>query len=202
MVVNGIAYFGDLNHFVHAVSLEDCGLVWEAPAELGGAIIATPLIVGTTMYLGSFDRSFYSIGLRSGSVSPLFEADSWFWAGAATDGRYIYAPNLDGRLYAYDVQRQERAWTYDQEGDRERILSTPVVVGDNVVLASDSGILTLLNRRGQQLRRLGVPGDDVRAPLTVAGNLVFAHSLDEIITAYLVENDDLDKEWELKLTGF
>ena len=202
VVVNGVAYFGDLNHFVHAVSLERCTLVWSAPAELGGAIVATPLVVGRTMYLGAFDRGFYAIDLSDGRVSKLFEANSWFWAGAASDGRYIYAPNLDGRLYAYDLDRLELAWTYDQEGGLERILSTPAIVGDNVVLASDSGILTLLDRQGQPLRRLGVAGDDVRAPLTLVDNMVFAHSLDEIITAYLVDNDDLDTEWELELPGF
>ena len=201
-VHDGIAYFGDLFHFVHAVSLATCELVWDKPTELDGAIVATPLIVGDRMYLGSFDGSFYAIDLADGAVTELFSSENWFWAGAATDGNQIYVPNLDGLLYAYDIERGMVAWTYDQEGGREKIISMPVVVDDKIVMASDSGILTLLNSRGERLRRLGRPNDEVRAPLTVSGDTVIAHSVDEFITALKVERDDLDSDWEFQLTGF
>jgi outer membrane protein assembly factor BamB len=188
---------------VYAVRIDTCELIWSQPAELGGAIVAPPLIIGGNLYVGSFDRSFYALDLDNGSVSaPLFSAESWFWAGAATDGTRIYVPNLDGTLYAYDLSRQALAWSYDQEGGRERIISAPVVVGNNIVLASDSGVITLLDSNMNTLRRLGNGDNDVRAPLTAADGIVFAHSLDEMIIAYAVDRNGLDNVWELKLPGF
>ena len=203
-VVDGIAYFGDLHHFIHAVTITDCKLIWDTPTKLGGALVAPPLVVGGRLYIGSFDRSLYGISLTSGAATKLFTADNWFWAGAGTDGQRVYAPNFDGRLYAYDIQRGELVWSYDQEGDRDRLLSSPIVIDDKIVLASDSGILTLLDATGRRLDRLGTTGDSVRAPLTVFGETVFARSLDEVITPYRVEGQDLDTDtdWELKLEGF
>ena len=202
LVVDGVAYFGDLEHALHAVSISDCQPVWDEPAELGGAIVATPVAVGGRLYVGAFDRSLYSIDMASGAVADVMSGDSWFWATPASDGRLVYAPNLDGRLYAYDTLAGEKAWDYDQEGDLDPLLSSPAVVGSNVVLASDSGIFTLIDNDGRRLRRIGNAGDKVRGDLTVIDSTVYAHSLEELLTAYAVVDDDLESEWEFQIEGF
>jgi len=203
VVSGGVAYFGDLDHFFYAISLTDCKLVWEHPAELGGGVVAPPMMLGGRIYVGSMDRSFYAISASSGQVSKLFTADSWFWAGAATNGTVIYAPNLDGHLYAFDLDRSELLWSYDQEGGLESILSTPAVTDSgDIVLASDSGVFTLLDSDGEVLARRGAGKDRVRAPLTAVGNTVYAHSLDEIIQVFVVDGGDLDADGDLKLEGF
>ena len=193
-VVDGIAYFGDLGHRVHAVSISDCRLVWSAPAELGGAIVAPPVVVEGKLYVGAFDRVFYEVDRATGAVSELFTAGGWFWARAATDGRRVYAPSLDGTLYAYDTRDRTVIWKY-QEGDPAPILSAPVVVGDKVVMASDSGAVTLLSVGGNRLDSFVNAGDLVRAPLTVRGDVVYVHSLGEIVTALRVAGSRLEREW-------
>ena len=199
-VVDGVAYFGDLSHRVYAVSIADCRLVWNAPAELGGAIVAPPVVVGDKLYLGAFDRVFYGVDRATGAVEELFEADGWFWAGAATDGRRVYVPSLDGTLYAYDTRDRDVIWTY-REGDPQPILSTPVVVGDKVVMASDSGTVTLLSAGGARLDSFVKAGDDVRAPLTVRDDIVYVHSLDEIVTALRVVGTGFVREWAVDVSG-
>ena len=203
-VVDGVAYFGDLSHRVHAVSIADCQLVWNAPAELGGAIVAPPLVLGNKLYLGAFDRWFYAVDRSTGAVEELFTADGWFWARAATDGRRIYAPSLDGVLYAYDVRNRSVAWMYDQEGNPEPILSAPAMIGDmigdNVVMASDSGTVTLLSAEGIRLDSQLVRGGEVRAPITVRDDLVYVHSLDGVVTALRVAGTALVQEWTLDVS--
>ncbi|MDA1035852.1 MAG: PQQ-binding-like beta-propeller repeat protein [Chloroflexi bacterium] len=202
LVVNRVAYFGDLDHFLHAVSIDTCLPVWDEPAELGGAIVSTPVAVNGRLYVGAFDRHFYSIDMASGTVADVMTAESWFWASPATDGRLVYAPNLDGRLYAYDTLAGQKAWEYDQEGDLDALLAKPAIVGPNIVLASDSGIFSLVDNEGRMLRRIGKAGDKVRSDLTVIGSTVYAHSLDELLTAYAVVNDDLESEWDFQIEGF
>ena len=206
-VVEGIAYFGDLSHRLHAVSIADCRLVWQAPAELGGAIVAPPVVVGNKLYVGAFDRVFYEVDLATGAVIELFTAGGWFWAGAATDGVRVFAPSLDGMLYAYNVRDRQRVWTYDQEGQPEPILSAPVVVGDKVVMASDSGTVTLLSATqgggglaGSRLDTKLVKGGEVRAPLTVRDDVVYVHSLGEFITALRVDGTRLVPVWEVNVS--
>jgi outer membrane protein assembly factor BamB len=205
LVLDGTVYFGDLERQLHAVDLETCQPVWDQPAVLGGGIVATPVALNGKLYVGAFDRSFYQIDIATGLAVKQFEADRWFWASPATDGKLIYAPNLDGKLYAYDPQYRGNGgviWTYDQEGDLEQLLSPPAIVEGKIVLASDSGIVTLLDPDGTRLRSLGNANDKVRAKLTVQGNTVYVRSLDEIVTAYKVSGDNFDKDWEFKIEGF
>ena len=198
LVLDGVAYFGDLDHQVHAVSIDDCSPVWGAPTELGGAVVAPPVAVGGNLYVGSFDRTFYAIDRASGFASVLFSAGGWFWAGAATDGVRVYAPSLDGTLYAWNVRNKTLVWTYDQEGASEPILSTPVVVDDKVVMASDSGLISVLRTRDGGFEWNRKVGDSVRAPLTALGDVVFVHALDETVSAIdlttkrLIWDRDLD----------
>jgi len=202
LVFDGVAYFGDLEHELHAVSIDTCESVWDEPVKLGGAIVATPVAVNGRLYVGTFDRHLYSIDIVTGSVSDVLTANGWFWGGPATDGRLVYAPNLDGLLYAYDTLAGRKAWEYDQEGDLYPLLASPAVIGSNIVLASDSGIFTLLDNEGRRLRRIGNAGDKVRSDLTVVGSTVYAHSLEEVLTAYVVVDDDLESDWEFQIEGF
>ena len=203
-VVDGVAYFGDLSHRLYAVSIADCQLVWDAPVELGGAIVAPPVVIGDKLYLGAFDRVFYEVDRETRAVRPLMTADGWFWARAATDGRRLYAPSLDGTLHAYDTRDDTVLWTY-QEGDPEPILSAPVVVGDKVVMASDSGTVTLLSATQGRGVRSGSPLDEVfmddavRAPLTARDDFVFVHSLDEVVTALRIDGERFVPEWDCKI---
>ena len=68
LVVDGVAYFGDLDHFVHAVSIETCELVWSAPVELGASVVAAPVAIDGTLYVGAFDGIMYAIDMASGSL--------------------------------------------------------------------------------------------------------------------------------------
>ena len=197
VVQGGVAYFGDLGQRVHAVDLLTCRPVWEQPAQLGGAVVATPLIERGNLYVGAFDQSFYAIDLYTGATTRLFEAENWFWASAVSDGARIYAPNLDGRIYAYDLSAERVAWTYPAEpGDP--ILSTPALVGGQLVYASDSGVMTVLSASSgarQWDRRVG---DTVRAPVTTDGTRVYVHALDESVSAVDMETKQLVWERNLK----
>lgn len=198
VVREGVAYFGDLSHEVHAVSLSDCRPVWDAPAKLGGAVVAPPVIVGGRLYLGAFDREFYAVDAATGATEILFEADGWFWGAAATDGARLYIPNMDGNVYAYDIAARRVAWTYPGGEERnEPVLAAPAVVGDSLVYASDSGLLSVLDARsGNRLwdRRVR---NEIRAPITADGSFVYLHSLDETISAINLDTKQL--VWERSL---
>ncbi|MDA0797091.1 MAG: PQQ-binding-like beta-propeller repeat protein [Chloroflexi bacterium] len=202
LVVDGVAYFGDLDHFVHAVSIETCELVWSAPVELGASVVAAPVAIDGTLYVGAFDGIMYAIDMASGDKQEVFTADSWFWATPATDGNRIYAPNLDGVLYAYDTDTDSVAWTYDQEGSRDEILARPAVVDGNIMVGSDGGDVTLLDRDGIRIDDYALADDKVRAPLMVSGNTVYVRSLEEMITAFVVDGGIIEKDWEYKVEGF
>lgn len=208
VIENGIAYFGDLSKQVHAVSIGDCRPVWDQPAQLDGAVVAPPVLTGGYLYLGAFDRAFYRVNLATGAPEKLFEADGWFWGEAETDGRVLYIPNMDGNIYAYDSVTERGVWSYpagmwsaqgNDEG--EPVLAKPVLSKDEdedeLVYASDSGIMVVLNAQSGSRKWDRRVGNDVRAPLIAEGRIVFLHSLDETITAIDLNTKQL--AWERNL---
>tara|TARA_Y100000996_G_scaffold2082_2_gene1946 strand:- start:5014 stop:6186 length:1173 start_codon:yes stop_codon:yes gene_type:complete len=191
IAANGVAYFGDLNHYVHSISIADCSTNWVSPTKLGGAVVSPPTILGNNLYLGTFDQYFYEIDLLTGSSKKLFAGENWFWAGSITDGNTFYIPNMDGNIYAYDVGTGRIRWVYPDEPQIDPILAAPVLYEDKLVYATDAGMMVVLDAvSGSRLwdRRVG---DSVRSPLTSSENLVFLHSIDETITAIDMETRQL-----------
>ena len=198
VIRDGIAYFGDLSKQVHAVSIADCRPVWDRPAELGGAIVAPPVLTGGYLYLGAFDRAFYRVTLATGAPERLFdEAEGWFWGAAVTDGSVLYIPNMDGNIYAYESASGRVLWAYPGNDEGEPVLASPVLSNGELVYASDSGIMVVLDARSGSRKWDRRVGNDVRAPLTAEGRIVFLHSLDETVTA--VDLDTKQLAWERSL---
>lgn len=197
VVRDGIAYFGDQSKRVHAVSIGDCRPVWNEPAQLGGAVVAPPVIARGYLYLGAFDRAFYRVSLATGAAEKLFEANNWFWGAAVTDGTTMYIPNMDGNIYAYNTASGRVVWAYPGNGEGEPVLASPVLSEGELVYASDSGIMVVLDAQSGSRQWDRRVGNDVRAPLTAEGRLVFLHSLDETITA--IDLDTKQLAWERNL---
>ena len=179
-VADGVAYFGDLSHHMYAVSLEDCTLRWSAPVKLGGGIGSTPLLLNGQLYVGAFNRTFYSIEASTGFVETVFEADGWFWSGIATDGKLLFVPSMDGYLYAVDPRSRETHWKFNTKG---AILSTPVVVDGQVVVASDAKILYVLDiQTGDKVWEYPLDGQ-VRSPLMAIGDVVYVNTMAHTVDA-------------------
>ena len=183
-VVDGVAYFGDLSHQLHAVRIDGCTSAWPQSVDLDGAIAAAPLVLNNKAYVGTFSQTFYAVDVDAASVSRLFSAGNWFWGRAATDGSRLFVPNLDGRLYAFNLRSGALAWMYPKVDDIGSIVSSPVVVDDLVVVGSDDDNLVVLDTAtGTRLWDQRV-GDKIRAPLVADGPVVYVHSVDRKLHAY------------------
>lgn len=197
-VVDGIAYFGDLAHNLHAVDIATCESVWPAPANLAGGVVAPPLYHEGRLYVGAFSEAFYEVNAATGAVTELLVADNWFWAKAATDGERVYAPSIDGRLYAIEIASRRHVWTYPADGEIGPILSEPAVADGLVVVGSDDENLVAIDAAGGFRVWDQRVGDKVRAPLTVDGSTVYVHSLDRRLRAYDLESRALLWERDLE----
>ena len=104
---------------------------------------------------------------------------------------------MDGNVYAYDIAGDRVAGAYPGE-TAAPILSTPAVVGGQLVYASDTGVMTVLRASDgvrQWDRRVG---DSVRAPIAADGERVYLHSLDETVSAVDLQTKQLAWERNLK----
>ena len=132
---------------------------------------------------GSFDKSLYALSQDSdGNVSLdwSYEGDNWFWVGAVTDGKTIFAPNMDGNIYALDTNGN-LLWKHNVGAS---IVSQPVVIDRGLVVVNKDGELIVLdtgtaNRGvGRELSNPIKLDAQVNAALFAVGDSVFVGSQD------------------------
>ena len=193
-VADGVAYFGSLDHNVYAVSLEDGKEAWESPFSAKGAVTATPLIANGRVYVGAFDSVFYAIDAATGrEVRRFEEASKWYWGGAVASGDTIFAPSLDGNLYALDIDTLEQRWVLETNG---ALVGSPVVVFDRLAVASLDGRLRLVGLSdGVDEQQCNV-GVKLRASLALHEDVIYMAAVDHSVRALKVKpNGNPDEEW-------
>ena len=180
-VENGIGYFGSHDHKIYAVTLNDGKELWQY--ETGGVVAGKPLVIDGKVIAGSFDRSLYAISVEDGTLQWTFEGDNWFWAGAVTDGNTIFAPNMDGNIYALD-RNGNLLWKHNVGS---AIVSSPVLVPRGLVVAAKDGKVILLDTGPsdlglqRELSNLTLGDAEVKAPLFADGDSVYVGSQDSTV---------------------
>lgn len=209
VVRNGVAYFGSHDHNVYAVNVVDGTEEWRFTT--GGAVAGRPLIFDGLVVVGSFDRKLYALDASTGEMrwpEPV-EGSNWFWAGAVADERTIYAPSMDGNVYAVD-RDGVLSWKCDMGS---AIVSRPALIsGALLVAAKNSRGVTVLGT-GPSIhpdpnidcpeRRLDhefVGDSEIKAPLFAVGNTLYLANQDShVIRLDMNVNRDgslnLDETW-------
>ena len=181
VVAEGVVFFGSQDHNVYAVELAQGTEVWRFPTK--GAVTAAPVVVAGRVYVGSFDSVFYAIDAATGVEVARFEgAESWYWGGAVASDGAIYAPSLDGSLYALDLDTLEPVWPTPLQTDGP-IIGSPVIVGDRIAVPSrDGGVYLVRLVDGTFEDQCGLDGK-LRASLAARGDVIYVsadHSVREL----------------------
>ena len=204
VVKDGIVYFGSHDDNVYALGVGDGSEKWRF--NTGGAVSGRPLLFRDLVVVGSFDRKLYGIDASSGTLRWSLEGDNWFWAGAVADERSIFAPNMDGNIYAVNAEG-ELLWKYDLGS---AIVSRPALVSGGLAVAGkkgrDGGVVKLLDTRpdtansNRVIDTEFVSDSEIKAPIFVAGNTLYVGTQGSTIIRIDVGTNragrlDLDEAW-------
>jgi len=77
------------------------GVAWVF--QTGGAIAGNVVVQQTVAYVGSFDGRFYAIDIETGEAKWSQPGDGWFWTTPLIDSGVVYAPDLEGSVWAWDA---------------------------------------------------------------------------------------------------
>ncbi|MCH7714017.1 MAG: PQQ-like beta-propeller repeat protein [Chloroflexi bacterium] len=182
VVRDGVVYFGSHDKSVYALFLNSGERKWKT--DTGGVVAARPLLFRDQVIIGSFDRNLYSFSTLDGSLRWQIQGDNWFWAGAVTNGSTIFAPSMDGNIYAVDGAGRV-LWKHDVGSP---IVSTPVMLPEGLVVAGKNGTITVLATTTQDIGSSRVlyspsPRDaEITAPLFANGSSVFVGANDSTVT--------------------
>lgn len=184
MIDGDTLYIGSLNKKVYALNASNGTKKWEY--ETGGAISSTPAVYDNKVFIGDYDRYFYALDKTSGTPVWKYPSDgnavdnpqNWFWAKPIILNGVIYAPCLDGNVYALDAMTGKLVFKYEL-GDS--ISSSPVAIGNSIIVATTdlykkTGKVYLLNTQDKNQRELDAFAEGISAPLFTNGDVVYIHT--------------------------
>lgn len=159
VIADGVLYFLDANHRVHAVSARDGDRVWtetlrpsqgrDRVARGGGVAVSGGRVFVTTGF-----GFVVALDANSGDEIWRTQADAPFQSAPTVAGGRVYATTNDSELIAFDAGTGAVQWTHQAIAEPARILSAPSVAvdGETVVAPFASGeLIALLSANGRRL---------------------------------------------------
>ncbi len=172
-------YVGSFDRSVYAVDGTSGNELWSFATQ--GPVIATPLVTEGKIIVASFDRRLYCLDAATGTELWTFSGgdgndntpQKWFWANPVQSGGYIYAPNMDGKVYVVNPADGSLVTTFDL---RSPVVSSPAAFEGKVIAATEEGRVFLLDAGSgarSEIRNLNLT---IRAPLTVEDGVLYIHT--------------------------
>lgn len=174
VIVDETLYIGSLDKKLYALDTETGRGKWTKPFETGGAIVSTPVVYNNTVYIGSFDRYIYAINATDGSLKWKFLAKNWFWAKPVIYNNTLYAPCIDGKVYILNAETGGEVADAIDLGNS--VSSSPVVVGNSIIVATQKGGLYSVDTGSNQRRQLTNLEENTYAPLAADEQVVYVHT--------------------------
>ena len=116
-------------------------LIWTFRA---GAFETSPLVIGKTLYAGSWDHKLYAINIYTGKARWTFSADGEVNSSPTYSGGKIYFGTDGGSLYAIDARTGRLRWHAEagtRLGGREYFYATPTIAYGRVFIGNSDGTL-------------------------------------------------------------
>ncbi|MFC7214856.1 PQQ-binding-like beta-propeller repeat protein [Saliphagus sp. GCM10025334] len=158
--------------------------------ETGGRITGGAAIADGTVYIGSWDSTFYAIDLLEGEVEwSVDRGASMFPESAAVNGEDIYVVDGTGNLIAWNRQTSERVW--DTFSENLAILSSPQVFGGTIFANTDEDrVVTINSESGEILWTYEVEGRGSEV-IAVSNDILYAASVPSAVYAIDINTKEL-----------
>ena len=89
---------------------------WAAPLVANNHWIASPLVVGDTIYAANNNGSLYAAELATGHILWSLPVNNSLWSAPSSNGKLIFIASLDHILYAIDPETRSIVWQTNLEG--------------------------------------------------------------------------------------
>lgn len=154
--------------------------------EAGESIESSAAIVGGTVFVGSQKGELVALSLENGSVywkfptgNPIGESSPAYGSGV------VFIGDLGGWLNALNATDGKKLWAFKANGE---IKSSPVVVGDRVLIGSyDEHLYCLSARNGSLIWKFKTNGP-VHSTPGIADGMAFIAGCDELFRAIRVSD--------------
>ncbi len=144
------------------------------------AILSSPTVADGLLYIGSMDRNFYALDVRSGWAAWRVRTGGPIVSSPAVGMGMVFFGSADGFIYAVDAREGRVVWKYEVG---EQVTGSPVFYEDGLYIGAVNGILYHLDAQSGTLRwHYETDGAITGAPVVANGVLYFG-SLDHYVYA-------------------
>jgi outer membrane protein assembly factor BamB len=171
-VYAGAVFFASRDNVVYAVDRLSGDFIWWAvmgedlPFEWGREgwdyYTSSPVVVDSTLLIGSGDGHVYALDVETGAERWRFATEGRIRSSPAVADGVVYVGSADGNLYALELETGELEWRFETEGsalasadfgfDRKTIQSSPAVAGGTVYFGSRDGAMYAVDAGNGELR--------------------------------------------------
>ncbi|WP_276254424.1 PQQ-binding-like beta-propeller repeat protein [Halomontanus rarus] len=154
---------------------------WEFPSlefawefQTGGEIKGTTPLYDGSVFLGSWDDSFYRVSLEDGTEEWSFETGDIVMSNAAIDpdAGVVYVGSSDRYVYALDTDTGERVWSANVGGS---VIGSLIVTAETVLVGSyDSHLYALDKETGDERWRVANQGHVTSGAIPHDGRIYYA----------------------------
>jgi outer membrane protein assembly factor BamB len=133
--------------------------------DLGGQVGASVAVAGDVLYVGTMTHQVLAVDWKKGEVLWKYEPGERakeFFASAAVTDSLVVTGSRDKRVHALDRTTGAEVWNF---ATRNKVDSSPVVVGDRVFAASADGRLYVLDlAKGTEMKNYHLGGEILASP--------------------------------------
>ena len=171
-------------------------VLWNADTVAKDRIIAPPLSVNGTIYVGTADNTLLALEAENGALRWRFDTGHSIWAQPVYEDGILYIASLDKRLYALDEQTGAEIWRKELTG---AIVGTPAIGEGMVFIGSfDRQLHALDLKTGAEQWSIAAADWIWAAPIYSDGSVYFA-DIDGHVYAY--DAADGREQWRVTLPG-
>ncbi|MDP2673406.1 MAG: PQQ-binding-like beta-propeller repeat protein [Dehalococcoidia bacterium] len=133
-----VLYVASVNGKLYALNAATGKPKWDKPFSTGHGLISDSVLSDGILLVGGIDRTLHAVDAETGEERWSFKTDNWFWGRPLVDGGTVYAPNLDGRVYALSLKDGSAVWEAPFDA-KDPLRSAPVLAGDVLVIVDKGG---------------------------------------------------------------
>ena len=119
-----------------SLNRQNGALRWDT--QLNGPILASPVVVNGTVYLGAADKHLYALDAATGRHRWAFATQDWIVSAVAYAGDRVIVASQDSRLHVVSAETGRRRLLYET-GIGRHIGAAPAVQGDRAYFCSVGG---------------------------------------------------------------
>jgi outer membrane protein assembly factor BamB len=166
-------FITSLDKSVIAIDLASYNILWHE--DIGGAVPGGAVIGADGMlYVGSLAKQLERFDPATGDHQSVLETTGWIWGTPVADGDNLYFGDVDGYFYSYNVK--EAKLNYDPIQPDASITASPLILGDRVLIATESGNIYSVDAAGKSVLWFGVEkGKAYTTPVLAGGRVLVAY---------------------------